>query len=393
MILSASSKKFRKTFSLNMTHPWVYPTYWWPQYNPSLPSDEMVNVTDNIQHLDLNLQARESPPAVTSATRKVAQPVKRRRGTMLQPAECCVCKQAAGPHNYYGARSCIPCRAFFRRSVEEDLKASYFCYKAKNCDMTSQGRKSCKYCRFQACLRGGMRENYVLNEVQKDLLKKKPHPHRIPMKRLNTEEIKKERKPKEPRIKMLPDEDAALIKDWTKQSKIFEQSKSRSYEKHVIQQIIRLILFTNPLSSESKGRIKYEMEYRANKFIERMPYFQSLSSIDRDTIRRWNMPVVSSMQACSVFSPDLSWFEQLSALFGVRDVMKLQRKLYEYAENTMDHRKLLFCDFFDSPDPDDAERFNHLQRQISLWPQDVHEYILLLLLLAFIPHEVNLEIS
>ena len=28
------------------------------------------------------------------------------------------------------------------------------------------------------------------------------------MKRLNTEEIKKERKPKEPRLKMLPDEDA-----------------------------------------------------------------------------------------------------------------------------------------------------------------------------------------
>ena len=41
-------------------------------------------------------------------------------------------------------------------------------------------------------------------------------------------------------------------------------------------------------------------------------------------------------------SLDLSWFEQLSALFGVRDVMKLQRKLYEYAENTMDHRLLRF---------------------------------------------------
>ena len=66
-------RKFRKTFTLNMTHPWVYPTYWWPQYNPSLPSDEMVNMTDNIQHLDLNLQARESPPAVTSDARKVAQ--------------------------------------------------------------------------------------------------------------------------------------------------------------------------------------------------------------------------------------------------------------------------------------------------------------------------------
>jgi len=113
------------------------------------------------------------------------------------------------------------------------------------------------------------------------------------------------------------------------------------------------------------------MEHRANKFIESLPYFHSLSSIDRDTIRRWNMPVVSSMQACSVFSPDLSWFEQLSALFGVKDVMKLQKKLFEYTNNTMDHRKLLFCDIFDPPDSEDAERFNHLQKLISLWPQDV----------------------
>ena len=35
---------------------------------------------------------------------------------------------------------------------------------------------------------------------------------------------------------------------------------------------------------------------------------------------------------------DLSWFEQLSALFGVKDVMKLQKKLFEYTNNTMDHR-------------------------------------------------------
>ena len=159
--------------------------------------------------------------------------------------------------------------------------------------------------------------------MQKDLLKKKPHPHRQPMKRLNSGTVIIKEEPKqrrrEPIIKILLKEDegnnnlsqtlihsfivAALIKEWTKQSKIFEPSKSRCYEKHVIQQIIRfdkkdtknvflnhcfylwrLILFTNPLSAESKGRIKYEMENRANKFIERLPYFQSLSSIDRDTV-------------------------------------------------------------------------------------------------------------
>ena len=96
--------------------------------------------------------------------------------------------------------------------------------------MTNQGRKSCKYCRFQACLRGGMRENYVLNEVlrgvvlclafyelykpvkvQKDLLKKKPHPHRQPMKRLNSGTMILKEEPKQRRrehiIKILLKED------------------------------------------------------------------------------------------------------------------------------------------------------------------------------------------
>ena len=32
------------------------------------------------------------------------QPVRKRRGTMLPDADCCVCAAPAGPHNYYGAR-------------------------------------------------------------------------------------------------------------------------------------------------------------------------------------------------------------------------------------------------------------------------------------------------
>ena len=100
--------------------------------------------------------------------------------------------------------------------------------------------------------------DYLL-KVQKDLLKKKPHPHRQPMKRLNSGTVIIKEEPKqrrrEPIIKILLKEDegnnnlsptlihsfivAALLKEWTKQSKIFEPSKSRCYEKHVIQQIIR----------------------------------------------------------------------------------------------------------------------------------------------------------
>ena len=84
----------------------------------------------------------------------------------------------------------------------------------------------------------------------------------------------------------------------------------------------------------------------------------------------------------------MSWFEQLSAVLGVKDVEKLQKKLVEYTGTDLGNRKLDYTDLFDSPDPEDMMRFRHLQRQVSSWPQDCYEYVLMVLLLVFIPQEV-----
>ena len=96
--------------------------------------------------------------------------VKRRkptRGVMHFPDQdkCAVCNNSAGPHIYYGARvsrgrgkrdkychhsshqACLPCRAFFKRSVEQDQ--AYICHGASNCVVAHNARKTCKYCRFQ----------------------------------------------------------------------------------------------------------------------------------------------------------------------------------------------------------------------------------------------------
>ena len=76
-------------------------------------------------------------------------------------ARCSVCGAEPGPHVYYGARvgrdppgltphctsqACLPCRAFFKRSVE-DHKA-LVCYRSQECEVTHINRR-CKYCRFQ----------------------------------------------------------------------------------------------------------------------------------------------------------------------------------------------------------------------------------------------------
>ena len=96
------------------------------------------------------------------------------RGVMHFPDQekCSVCLDPPGPHIYYGARvrrgerggegggespdkyshhstdqACLPCRAFFKRSVEQNQV--YICYGDSNCVVTYNGRKTCKYCRFQ----------------------------------------------------------------------------------------------------------------------------------------------------------------------------------------------------------------------------------------------------
>nr|ASL70511.1 nuclear receptor [Brachionus rotundiformis] len=67
--------------------------------------------------------------------------------------KCNVCgDRATGIH--YGVPSCEGCKGFFKRSVERNEE--YVCYYGYNCEITPKQRKRCKYCRWQACLKGGM---------------------------------------------------------------------------------------------------------------------------------------------------------------------------------------------------------------------------------------------
>ena len=131
------------------------------------PSMETINLWNHFQGGATQLLTAHqnfSPPLLPDAavktqletkptTNKLPLKRKRRMTPEEDSALCCACGVKAGPHIYYGARACIPCRAFFRRSVEEKLYNSYVCFKTnKNCDVSKQGRKACKYCRYQVCV-------------------------------------------------------------------------------------------------------------------------------------------------------------------------------------------------------------------------------------------------
>ncbi|CAH8875327.1 unnamed protein product [Trichobilharzia szidati] len=76
---------------------------------------------------------------------------------------CSICSdRASGKH--YGVISCEGCKGFFKRTVRKEL--TYICRDNQDCQIDKRLRNRCQYCRYQKCLRVGMRREAVQEERQ-----------------------------------------------------------------------------------------------------------------------------------------------------------------------------------------------------------------------------------
>ncbi|CAB3407465.1 unnamed protein product [Caenorhabditis bovis] len=74
---------------------------------------------------------------------------------------CAICgDKATGKH--YGAMSCDGCKGFFRRTVRK--RHTYVCRFGETCKVDKAKRNACRKCRFEVCLRRGMRRDAVQME-------------------------------------------------------------------------------------------------------------------------------------------------------------------------------------------------------------------------------------
>ena len=80
---------------------------------------------------------------------------------------CRVCGDVAGRYKYYGAESCNSCRTFFHRTVIKSQDTTLRCLQGQGkppgtCEINSKSRKSCKACRYDRCLKAGMKKELVV---------------------------------------------------------------------------------------------------------------------------------------------------------------------------------------------------------------------------------------
>ena len=80
---------------------------------------------------------------------------------------CHVCQAPGMKYASYGGQVCSSCRSFFRRSAQTGYHSVYECKGQFKCPMEMKNRRKCQYCRFQSCLRIGMKINWVLSDQER----------------------------------------------------------------------------------------------------------------------------------------------------------------------------------------------------------------------------------
>eukprot|EP00095_Tigriopus_kingsejongensis_P005279 snap_masked-scaffold464_size163657-processed-gene-0.14 protein:Tk05279 transcript:snap_masked-scaffold464_size163657-processed-gene-0.14-mRNA-1 annotation:"ecdysone receptor a isoform" len=116
-----------------------------------------------------------------------------------QLRQCRICQDVILKHTciHYGGLSCYSCRAFFRRANQASKKTVFQCKYEANCEITVKTRRKCQSCRYNLCLRAGMRPENVLTPDQKSVRfrKKRQKAAQPPKERLTILECKSPERP------------------------------------------------------------------------------------------------------------------------------------------------------------------------------------------------------
>jgi len=85
------------------------------------------------------------------------------------PPLCTVCGKPALKYSSYGGLACTSCRSFFRRSARDNIYKKYRCAAQGHCEsVKNKSGRICQLCRFNKCIRAGMRITWVLSQQERE---------------------------------------------------------------------------------------------------------------------------------------------------------------------------------------------------------------------------------
>ena len=127
------------------------------------------SATGWIAEYQIKIEVENEPPELCHKTQDNIKVQTTADSEKLDALEICcsVCTMPALKHSSYGGQVCSSCRSFFRRAAQSGYHAIFHCKQGKMCKMDPKSRKKCHFCRFQSCLRSGMRITWVLADQER----------------------------------------------------------------------------------------------------------------------------------------------------------------------------------------------------------------------------------
>ena len=97
-------------------------------------------------------------PASCSTNWNLENLTSKRMNSQKTALKCSVCNSDSNVGFSGAVQSCEACKKFYERSIRENRYPGFSCRMHKNCNVDGpENRSSCQYCRFQKCLKSGMR--------------------------------------------------------------------------------------------------------------------------------------------------------------------------------------------------------------------------------------------
>ena len=232
---------------------------------------------------------RRSPmTSVASVAPLVDRPVRRRGSGAAQVRPCQVCGEVAGRHSYYEGEVCPSCRAFFRRSVQSGYNNSYCCVRDRNCTVTLKTRKNCQFCRYQLCLKSGMKTTWVLSEEER---KKKFEGRKLKGSRnrkapYNDNEDDDDSNEETPRksCKVITEDEMLEVTDLVRITGYYEKSKVNDMETSLIRDIIRMVAFRHALPLAGQQQLRNVLTRRFEKIAKKIKDYELLPYEDKKEV-------------------------------------------------------------------------------------------------------------
>ena len=108
-----------------------------------------------------------TPTTSTTASSAAFNPTQNKRKSRGGNKRFCgVCGDVASS-NHFGGLCCNSCKAFFRRSFENDNHLRFYCTNKSRCVVSKPNRQNCRYCRMNRCLAIGMSKDWFWTEDQR----------------------------------------------------------------------------------------------------------------------------------------------------------------------------------------------------------------------------------